>query len=281
MQPNAVVGRARPGMFVAIGLVHAAAAYGVARVIETGVSGPVIGWAVALYLLSSLGITCGYHRYWTHRAFDCTPTLQRLMAVLGALACEGPIRKWYKDHQQHHAYTDKPGDPHSPVVGGFWWAHWGWLFYHVVQPPGYRQVVFRDNDPVVRWQDRWYWPLAVGFGFILPLAFTRDINAVWVAGFIRVVLHWHVTWAVNSVCHRWGTGPRDSFGLPLERHDASTDNWLVALLGAGEGWHATHHADPSSYDLAVRWWRYDLGKWCIDVAAYLGSVTHRRGFSPA
>jgi stearoyl-CoA desaturase (delta-9 desaturase) len=280
MQTNAVAGSFRPGILATIALVHVAAAYGISRIIETGVSGAVIWWAVVLYIVCSLGITVGYHRLWTHRSFKCTPFLERLLAIQGALALEGDIWTWYKNHQQHHAYTDKPGDPHSPVVDGFWWSHVGWLFQEVVQPSGYRQVTFQDANPVVLWQKRWFWPLAIGFGFIMPLAFTWDVNAIWLAGFIRVVVHWHVTWAVNSVCHRWGKGPRDASGLPLKRRDASTDNWVVALLGAGEGWHATHHADPSSYDLAVRWWRYDLGKWYIDVWAFLHSVTERRGYNP-
>ena len=280
MDGSSGVGAFRPGLLAAVMFLHTAAAFGVLEIVSNGVNGNVVIWAVVLYVLSSVGITVGYHRYWTHRAFECSRPVQWALAVLGAIALEGPIIKWYKDHHQHHRFTDKPGDPHSPVVDGFWWAHMGWLFRDVTAPPGYRRAAFRDHDRVVVWQNRWYWVVAVGFGFMLPLAATRDINAVWLAGFIRVVAHLHVTWAVNSVCHRWGSRARGRTGRVLPRRDASTDNWLVAVLGAGEGWHATHHADPNSYELGVRWWRYDLGRWVIDACAFFGHAWNRRRYEP-
>lgn len=281
MSKHAAAGQFRPGLVVALLLLHLGACIGVVRMIQHGVASDVLAWAATLYMISSIGVTAGYHRFWTHRSYRSHPVVQGFLAVLGALALEGPIIKWYKDHHQHHAYTDRDGDPHSPVVDSFWWAHMGWLFYDVEAPQGYRRATFFDKDPIVRWQYYLYWPLAITLGFILPLLATGDPDAVWIAGFLRVTLHLHATWSVNSVCHRWGRPPRDRNGKPLRRRDRSVDNWVVALLSSGEGWHATHHADPDSYDLGVWWWRYDLGKWCIDLCAFLNLVTDRKGYAPS
>lgn len=273
-------GTFRTGIFTAILLVHAAAAFGVWQLFTGGMTFSAFWWAVGLYTLSSLGITAGYHRYWTHQAFKARRPLQVFLAIAGGMACEGPILKWYKDHTQHHAYTDVRWDPHTPNLlpdEGFWWAHIGWLFWPVPMPPGYRQTTRLDQDPVVRWQDRWYLPIAVS-GFVIPFL-AAGWPGLWLAGFIRVVLHWHVTWAVNSVCHRWGEPARTRSGEIIVQRNKSADNWVIALLGMGEGWHATHHADPNSYELGIgsRFW--DPGKWFIATLESCGLVSNRRPFA--
>jgi stearoyl-CoA desaturase (delta-9 desaturase) len=245
-----------------------------------------------------VGISVGYHRYWTHQSFKCPRWLQYPLAVCGAVATEGPLMVppelragkryagWVPDHLQHHAYTDRDGDPHSPLEWGFWWAHMGWLNYETLPPAGWRASSRLDHDPVVRWQYRFYWRLAVGFGFVAPMliglwwaGWLAALQCLLIAGFLRGTLFLHFTWLVNSATHLWGSRARDAGGTPYT-DDASRNNLTVALLTFGEGYHGNHHADPNSASLGVRWWDFDPGKWLIHSLRLLGLTWQVRPFAP-
>ncbi len=260
-------------IFFGITLVHAGAAYGIWHGFKHGFSSSAWWWGAALGMISMLGISDGYHRYYTHRAFRCTRRIQMVLTVMAGTAAQGPAREWCPNHTQHHAFSDRSGDPHSPTADGtgimdFLWAHLGWLVFEVLRPGSYVPVirtqygVSLEDDPVVSWQSRWY-ALNVLAGFVIPLL-CAGWDGLWLAGFIRVVAVWHITWAVNSVCHRFGTR--------VVPDDQSRNNAAIASVSAGEGWHANHHAAPNSAYLGWHWFQLDPGLWLIMILSWFGAT---------
>jgi stearoyl-CoA desaturase (delta-9 desaturase) len=224
---------------------------------------------VLFYLVPGLGITVGFHRYFTHRSFENSRVVKTLLAVLGSMTSQGPVSQWVSDHRKHHAHSDAEGDPHSPHVGsgagllgivrGFWHSHVGWLFRTkglVVRTKYGRDLL---EDAIVRNVDRLYF-LWVALGFVLPFAVGYLIDGVrggveasiW-GGLVRIAIFQHVTWSVNSICHMFG---RRDFDV----RDESRNNWVLALPSLGEAWHNNHHAFPSS---AV----HGLGRFQFDLSA--------------
>ena len=268
---NPVRGEFRAGLAAVLLLLHVAALYGIWWCATWGVTPTAITLALVLYAVSSLGITVGYHRYFTHGSFHCRKEVKYVLAVAGALAAEGPLEQWCADHRQHHRYTDAANDPHSPwqyqhlpvplnIVVGFLWAHMGWLFWVTKRPEGYRPMAPVHDASVIQWQARWYWTIVIA-GFVIPFILAGWAG-LFLAGFIRVVAHLHVTWCVNSVCHLWGTRPVGPDG-EFWKNDQSRNNLLVAFLGMGEGWHGNHHVKQNSAQLGYRWYHWDPGKWVI------------------
>jgi len=210
---------------------------------------------VAFYVATGLGITVGYHRLFTHKAFEAAPAVRVLLAVLGAMTLQGPVTQWVTDHRKHHARSDLEGDPHSPrlagegligTVRGLFHAHVGWMFSTKGMERG--ELYGRDlyEDRAIRIVDRLYllWvALSVGLPFLIAYAITgsaRDgVEALVWAGLVRIFLFEHATFAVNSICHTFGRRTYVS-------NDYSRNNWVVALLTFGEGWHNNHHAFPRS-----------------------------------
>jgi stearoyl-CoA desaturase (Delta-9 desaturase) len=291
-----VRGPFRPGILFGLIVLHAGAVYGTWSLwhFHTPISLELWLAALAYYAIRGLGITVGYHRYWTHNSFECAPWVQCILAGAGAIALEGPLAipperqqaagsvGWVGDHRQHHAYTEHEGDPHSPwrypQPLGFLWAHIGWLLWQTNPPAGYRKPNYLSLNPIIRGQYRLYWPIAIGLGFVLPLA-AWGLPGLWLCGFIGVVVFHHVTWAVNSVAHLWGTRPRDSRGRFFNQ-DQSRNNVLVALLGFGEGWHGNHHRQPNSAELGYRWYQYDPGKWLIYLLKFCRQASDVNTFKP-
>ncbi len=221
-----------------------------------------------LYVLPTLGITIGFHRLLTHRAFDAHRVTQYFFAVLGSLAVQGPVIKWVADHRKHHAFSDRDGDPHSPhtnhgpgllgTLRGLWHAHVGWLFTSVGLADARRYARDLVEDPVMRAINRGF----VGFvalTLLLPFAIGwlltgSFIGALWAlvwAGLVRVFLSHHTTWSVNSLCHFLG---RRRFTTT----DHSRNVAVLALPTLGEAWHNNHHAFPRSAFHGMRWWELDV-----------------------
>jgi stearoyl-CoA desaturase (delta-9 desaturase) len=229
---------------------------------------------VALYVLGGLGITVGYHRLFTHRSFETKPWLRGTFAVLGSMTMQGPVTQWVTDHRKHHALSDREGDPHSPHAGrepgvwgatkGFVHAHVGWLFHLKGMERGEQYGKDLYDDRVVRRVDRLYFlwvvltfaiPFAIGYlvgGFSVSLGFQA---LVW-GGLIRIFAYQHATFSVNSICHLFG---RRSY----RSRDESRNNWVVAALTFGEGWHNNHHAFPSSARHGLDRFQLDLSWWTI------------------
>ncbi|HZE04647.1 MAG TPA: fatty acid desaturase [Solirubrobacteraceae bacterium] len=218
-----------------------------------------------MYVLSAMGVTVGFHRLLTHRAFQTRPWLERTFAVLGSLAVQGSVMDWVADHRKHHAHTDEEGDPHSPHVGhgsgwrGLWYAHTGWLLHTQGQADWRRYARDLYDDPAMRRIGRRFELLALASllipaaaGFVLH-GFTAAgavRGLVW-GGLVRIFLVHHVTWSVNSICHFFG---RRRFAID----DRSTNVAWLSLLSLGESWHHNHHAFPRSAFHGLRWWEIDL-----------------------
>jgi len=251
-----------------LGLVHALAMVGAWTIISGGVS--VMVWALfaLFYLIGNLGVTVGYHRGFTHRGYAIKPGLKYVLLAAAAQSWQGLADCWISDHRRHHKYADVPGlDPHSPFeyanrLKGLLWAHIGWMLC--------RSPITRENrvdedlkrDPHIQWQRRWYVYVPLGLiGFVLPFLLA-GWPGLFVAGFLRLACLYHITWSVNSVCHWIGTHAKDSRGREFRRDD-SRNNWLVALLGSGEGYHSNHHAQPTWAYHGWKWWNIDASKWVI------------------
>jgi stearoyl-CoA desaturase (delta-9 desaturase) len=218
------------------------------------------------YVPIGLGVTIGFHRHLTHRSFKTSPVLRGVLAALGSAAIEGPVISWVADHRKHHAFSDRPGDPHSPHVhNGLGWrgvlrglahAHVGWLFLHNQRASTERYAPDLLADPVIRFVNTTslLWVLlglAVPFG--LGVAIGDSIGAgltslLW-GGAVRVFVLHHVTYSINSLCHYYG---RQRFGTD----DHSRNLAWLSLASLGEAWHNNHHAFPTSASHGLR--RFEL-----------------------
>jgi stearoyl-CoA desaturase (delta-9 desaturase) len=212
---------------------------------------------VILYAVTTLGIGIGFHRMLTHRSFTAPAPVRAVLLILGSMALEGRAVDWAATHTKHHAKADKEGDPHSPMEG-FWHAHVGWLFSHGQKVEEVYYSGLRE-DRVARFVSNTFWIWAV-LGFVIPFAIGGWSGLVW-GGLVRVFFNHHVTWSVNSVCHTFGRKPYDTT-------DRSKNEWVIGLLGFGEGWHNNHHAFPRSAAHGLKWYQFDLSAYIIRFLAW-------------
>ena len=212
----------------------------------------VLAATIFLYWMTTgLGISMGYHRLHTHRSYKVPLPLEYFFAVCGALTLEGGPISWVATHRIHHQNSDQPGDPHSPREGG-WWAHAGWLLSG--QTNHNNTVLMSKYAPDLAkhrfyiWLNNYHWvPMVV----LAVLLFAIGGLPLMLWGvFVRVVFGLHATWLVNSATHMWG---RRRFAT----RDDSRNNWWVALITFGEGWHNNHHAHPTSARHGLAWYEFD------------------------
>jgi stearoyl-CoA desaturase (Delta-9 desaturase) len=235
-----------------------------------------------MYMATGLGITVGFHRYFTHRSFKTSKPMRAVLAVLGSAAIEGPIISWVADHRKHHTFADQEGDPHSPHVDhGVGWrgafkglvhAHVGWLFIHTQR--GLRRRYARDliDDPIVSFVDRKFFLWAVG-GLVLAFALGWAIGGSLYAGLtgllwggaVRMLVVHHVTFSINSLCHFFG-------GRRFETDDESRNLLWLAPFSFGESWHNNHHAFPTSAEHGMRRWELDTSALLIRGLEKVGLV---------
>ena len=237
-----------------------------------GFSWVQLGLLLGMYVLTILGITVGFHRLFTHRAFETSGPVKALLAVLGSMAVQGPLLKWVASHRMHHQHSDGHQDPHSPhahggggvagVLRGLWHAHVGWLFTPDVA--GWRRYVGDLTKDGLLLKISALFPLWVVIGLLVPAVLGGLLTMSWggaLFGFIwgglaRVFLVHHVTWSINSVCHMWGS-------RPFRSDDESRNNFVMGVLAMGEGWHNNHHAFPTSARHGLRKFDIDPSAWVI------------------
>lgn len=227
--------------------------------------------AVLLWWISgSLGIGIGYHRLLTHRGFKTPKWVEYVLTTCGALAFEGGPIPWVATHRVHHANTEKEGDPHSPR-DGFWWSHMGWMLSGQSMHRDI-QITSRHASDLAR--DRfhsalteWHFIPQIVVALLL-YGFGGWPYVLW-GVFVRVVFSWHATWFVNSASHVWG-------GRRFDTRDDSRNNWWVALMTFGEGWHNNHHAHPSAARHGLVWYEIDVNWYGIWVLQKLGLITNLR-----
>jgi len=207
---------------------------------------------IGMYILTGLGITIGFHRFATHRSFKSNRIVEFVLLALGSMAIEGDVIQWVADHWKHHKFSDRPGDPHSPLEG-LAHSHIGWFFR------GNRGVPEVDarhllKDPMARFMSKTF-VLWATIGIAAPFLIDGWRGVLW-GGLVRVFLTHHLTWSVNSICHSFG---RRAFETP----DQSHNQWIVGVFGLGEGWHNNHHAFPESAFHGMEWYQIDLSGYVI------------------
>jgi stearoyl-CoA desaturase (delta-9 desaturase) len=245
--------------------------------------------AAAWYTITLLGITVGFHRYFTHGSFKAQRPVRIALAVAGSMAIQGPITHWVADHRRHHAYADRDGDPHSPwafgasstaLLHGICHAHVGWILNRNLS----NQQRFAPDllaDPDVQVIHRCFGPLALVsilapalLGGLLTWSWPGALTAFFWASLVRVGFQSHVTWSVNSICHLIGE-------KPFAAHDRSTNFWPLALLSFGDSWHNLHHADPTCARHGVDHGQIDISGRVIWLLERLGLAYDVRWPTPA
>jgi stearoyl-CoA desaturase (Delta-9 desaturase) len=237
----------------------------------------LLGWSdlivfAIMYVITGLGVTVGFHRLFTHRSFKTTKAVRGILAALGSAAIEGPVISWVADHRKHHAFSDQPGDPHSPHVDhghglkgalkGLWHAHVGWLFIHTERGLKTRYAPDLIADPVVSFVSRTFivWVLAglampFLLGWVIGGTLDKALTALLWGGAVRMLVLHHSTYSINSLCHFFG---RQRFNTG----DESRNLWWLSVFTFGEAWHNNHHAFPTSA-------RHGLGRWNFDPSAWV------------
>ncbi len=246
--------------------------------------------AAAMYLLTAIGITVGFHRLLTHRSFQTSKAIEYTFAVLGSMAVQGPVISWVADHRKHHAHTDEEGDPHSPHIGhdggvrgvlaGLWHAHSGWLMSTQGRADWKRYAPDLYEDRGMRAIGRHFVPLVLASlaipalaGWVVSGTLAGAATGLLWGGLVRIFFVHHITWSVNSVCHFLGSRRFDT-------DDRSTNVFWLALPSLGESWHHNHHAFPRSAVHGLKRWELDPSALIIGTMERLGLARNVIRISP-
>jgi stearoyl-CoA desaturase (delta-9 desaturase) len=231
------------------------------------------GWQIAAMIIGiaicEISITAGYHRLWSHRAYEAHWLLRLAFAIGGTFATQNSILHWASDHRRHHRYVDDHDkDPYS-ARRGFWYSHIGWMLrdYDSDHDSEYKNCRDLKDDPIVMWQHRHYMPLVLGLNFGIPILlglWHGDVlGMLLLAGVARLAISHHLTFFINSLAHIWGK-------QPYTDSNSSRDNGILAFLTMGEGYHNYHHSFQRDYRNGIRWWQFDPTKWLIRSMAWIG-----------
>lgn len=234
--------------------------YAIFLLFTDGVSALDLTMCLLGTFIIEFGVTFGYHRLVVHRSFVAHPVVKAISLALGSMAFQGPVVNWASVHTAHHAHSDEEGDPHTPTVRGFIYAHFEWLLEMNSDRLGGIKAKYAGRymkDPMIRFFSNTFLAWSI-FSLVLP-AFIGYLAGGWPGawtgfiwgGLVRVFFTSHITWSVNSLCHYAGK-------KMFRTKDQSRNNFLVGLLALGEGWHNNHHAFPSSAFHGMRWWQVDF-----------------------
>jgi stearoyl-CoA desaturase (delta-9 desaturase) len=227
--------------------------------------------AVGLYYLRMFGVTAGYHRYFSHRAFKTSRVFQFLLAFLAETSTQKGVLWWSGHHRDHHRASDTVDDIHSPRQRGFWWSHLGWILSSRYDEAPVQRIRDFAKYPEIRFISRHYWipPTVLG------------ITLAWIGGwplalwgyFVSTVLLWHGTFTINSLSHVLGK-------RRFATSDDSRNNWVLALITMGEGWHNNHHHFAAAARQGFYWWEVDMSYYVLKLLALFGLVWDLKQPSP-
>ncbi|MDZ8030428.1 acyl-CoA desaturase [Nostoc sp. DedSLP04] len=243
-----------------------------------GITAWKIGLLLFMLILTGIGITVGFHRYFAHKTFKSIPVIGIILAILGSMAGQGSVISWVSVHRCHHQYSDRPGDPHSPHLHGegiggrlkgLWYAHLGWLLDGELP----NSLVFAKDllqDPIYQKINRLY-GIWIILGLILPAILGGIITWSWLGflqgfiwgGMLRLFFSFNSGYIINSIGHVYGK-------RLFKNIDQSKNNIWLAILTLGEGWHNNHHAFPNSAKFGLKWWQIDPGYWVIFTLQAIG-----------
>ena len=238
-----------------------------------------IGSFLLMYLVTMGGMTIGLHRYFAHRSFETGPRMRVLLAILGSMSTQGPILSWVTIHRKHHAFSDRPGDPHSPhvhgsrvfgMLNGLWHAHIGWMYTENSTDWSFSRDLMGDRRLFWVHRTYLYW---VALSFLLPAFLGGLVTRTWSGaalgflwgGLVRCFVVNQASWCVGSICHYFGS-------RRFETHDHSANNYVVAVFTFGEGLQNNHHAFPSAARHGLKWWEPDFSGTLIRLLKSLGLV---------
>jgi stearoyl-CoA desaturase (delta-9 desaturase) len=230
-----------------------------------------IGWLIGSYALRMFAVTGGYHRYFSHRSYKLNRFWQFMMAFLAQTSAQKGVLWWAAHHRDHHRHSDRKADLHSPVHEGFWWSHLGWILSDEYNNYDAQRVADFGRFPELRWLNR--------FHIVPPVVYAVAIFAIggwgaFVWGFVAAtVLLYHGTFLINSLTHIWGSR---RFPTP----DESRNNFLLAIVTLGEGWHNNHHYYMSSVRQGIRWWEVDITYYVLRLLSWVGIARDLRPFQP-
>lgn len=241
-------------------LVHVAAAGGVWWL---GWSWKGLGLAILLYYVRMFGVTGGYHRYFSHRTFKTGRAFQFVLGVLASTSAQKGILWWAGHHRVHHKYSDTDRDVHSAKLRGFWWSHAGWILSSDYEETDWDRIRDLAKYPELRWLNRYH--LVPPTALAVALFFIGGPFALFWGFFVSTVLLWHGTFTINSLSHLWG---RRRFSTT----DDSRNNWVLAIVTMGEGWHNNHHHYQRSVNQGIYWWEIDVTYYILWLMSKVGLV---------
>jgi stearoyl-CoA desaturase (delta-9 desaturase) len=234
-------------------------------IVKFGLGWPEAVTFLVLWLFVGISVTAGYHRLFSHKTYQAAWPVRLFFLVFGAGALENSVLNWSADHRVHHAHVDEERDPYN-ITKGFWWAHMGWIFFENEDIPA---SVVRDlsEDPLVRWQARYYaWiglGVAMGIPLVVGLLTGHLLGCLLIGGVLRIVVSHHGTFFINSLCHMVGH-------RPYSTEHSARDSAVMAVLAFGEGYHNYHHSFPFDYRNGVKVWQFDPAKWTIWTLSRVG-----------
>lgn len=252
----------------------------IAIALQSGIGPVEIGLLIGMYILTMIGITVGFHRHFTHRAFQTGTVIRVMLAILGSMACQGPLIYWVSNHRRHHRYGDQPEDPHSPYLkggkplgrlAGLWHSHMGWTIDHEITNTALFAKDLLQDSAILKVNRLYYvWVLlslviSTMLGGILTGTWRGALSGFLWGGMVRLFLAYHFTNSINSITHSFGSRSYDT-------RDHSTNNFWFALPTLGEAWHNNHHAFPNMAIFGMKWWQIDLGGWLIRALKSLGLI---------
>jgi len=229
----------------------------------------MIAWLAGSYFLRMFGVTGGYHRYFSHRSYKLNRFWQFAMAFLAQTSGQKGVLWWAAHHRDHHLNSDRKADLHSPVHEGFWWSHLGWILSDEYDDYDPRRIADFSKYPELRWLDKYHLAPTVIYGAGIYFLFGYPAF-VW--GFlVATVALYHGTFLINSLTHIWGSR---RFATP----DESRNNFVLAIVTLGEGWHNNHHHFMSSVRQGIRWWEIDITFYILTALSWVGIARDLREF---
>jgi stearoyl-CoA desaturase (Delta-9 desaturase) len=231
----------------------------------------MIAWLAGSYFLRMFFVTAGYHRYFSHRSFKLNRFWQFVVAFMAQTSSQKGVLWWAAHHRDHHLNSDRKTDLHSPVHEGFWWSHLGWILSDEYDEYDPKRISDFSRYPELRWLNKWH---------VLP-TIAYAVAIYWIGGFdafvwgylVATVVLFHGTFLINSLSHIWGSR---RFATP----DESRNNFLLALVTLGEGWHNNHHHFMSSVRQGIRWWEIDVTFYVLKALSFLRITRDLREFRP-
>jgi stearoyl-CoA desaturase (delta-9 desaturase) len=230
-----------------------------------GLSMATLALTIFYIFATGLSITAGYHRYYSHMTYKASWPVRLFYVLFGSACFEGSVLEWATDHRDHHRYTDQEKDPYN-IKKGLWHAHIGWIIHLDTSNRTYKNVTDLTADPLLVLQNKYYLWFAIPMGFLLPMLIAASwgdaLGGLFIAGALRMTLNHHFTFFINSLAHYWGKKTYNDL--------TARDNWMLALLTYGEGFHNFHHQFAIDYRNGIRWFHYDPAKWLIWTLSKVG-----------